>query len=330
LKKWYTIQHPEIFQGDLNKKAYYEGWYFKLVDAEFNNVISFIPTIALNKKEGTSHPFIQVFDGKNSKAYDFPYIMKDFKASSKSLDIRIGNNRFTKKGIYLDINHDEHRIKGTLNFSNLTEIPSSPFSPGIMGPFSFLPFLSTYHGIVSMNHQISGSLRFNERNIIFKKGSKGYIEKDWGKTFPSAWIWMQTNHFKKYNRSFMLSIAKVPFMNQNFLGFLSVLWDNGRFYKFTTYSGARVRLLKIGGKKVSIVLEDKNHLLFIKGNQGKSTLLKAPSRGVMKGDCYESLMSEISVKLFKKNGTHIGDILLSDMGINSGLEIMNPNILQTK
>ena len=27
------IWHPEIFQGSLRKKRYFEGWYFKLVDA---------------------------------------------------------------------------------------------------------------------------------------------------------------------------------------------------------------------------------------------------------------------------------------------------------
>jgi len=329
LKKWYQIQNPEIFQGTLTKKEYYEGWYFKLVDAESKNIISFIPTIALNKEEGTSHPFIQIFDGKNSNVFYVPYKMKDFKASSTQLNVKIGDNRFSKRKVHLDIDTEEYKIIGDLELSDLTELPSSFFSPGVMGPFSFIPFLSTYHGIVSMNHKIRGSLNFNERKIDFGKDSKGYIEKDWGKTFPSAWVWMQTNHFQKENRSFMLSIAKVPFMNQEFLGFLSVLWDNGNFYKFTTYSRARVRKLEISQKFVHIILEDKNYITSIKGNQGKSTLLKAPSRGIMNGDCFESLMSSISIKLFRKTRNNILKIIIDDIGVNAGLEIMNPNILQS-
>ncbi|MCK7537696.1 MAG: tocopherol cyclase family protein [Marinilabiliales bacterium] len=27
-------------------------------------------------------------------------------------------------------------------------------------------------------------------------GGRGYIEKDWGHSFPSAYVWMQSNHFQ--------------------------------------------------------------------------------------------------------------------------------------
>jgi hypothetical protein len=30
MNTWYKIQHPEVFQGTLNEKNYFEGWYFKI------------------------------------------------------------------------------------------------------------------------------------------------------------------------------------------------------------------------------------------------------------------------------------------------------------
>ena len=50
-------------------------------------------------------------------------------------------------------------------------------SPGIMGPYSFIPFMECYHGILSMNHKILGSLKYNDENISFN-GGKCYMEKD--------------------------------------------------------------------------------------------------------------------------------------------------------
>ena len=45
-----------------------------------------------------------------------------------------------------------------------------------MGPYSFIPFMECYHGILSMNHKILGSLKYNDENISFNEG-KGYMER---------------------------------------------------------------------------------------------------------------------------------------------------------
>ncbi len=47
-------------------------------------------------------------------------------------------------------------------------------------------------------------------------GGRGYIEKDWGTSFPSAWIWMQCNTFDTPDTSFMLSYARIPWMGSHF------------------------------------------------------------------------------------------------------------------
>ena len=45
----------------------------------------------------------------------------------------------------------------------------------------------------------SGSLEINGAEISFE-GGKGYIEKDWGRSMPSDWIWIQSNHFEDRRR----------------------------------------------------------------------------------------------------------------------------------
>ena len=43
--------------------------------------------------------------------------------------------------------------------------------------------MECYHGIVSMDHTVNGLIEINNEKIDFSEG-RGYIEKDWGRSFP--------------------------------------------------------------------------------------------------------------------------------------------------
>jgi len=63
--------------------------------------------------------------------------------------------------------------------------PKKPLAPGIVGWFSYVPFMETYHGVVRMNHEILGTLQIDGKPIVFDRG-KGYIEQEWDASFPSS------------------------------------------------------------------------------------------------------------------------------------------------
>ncbi len=320
---------PNVFQGSLKKKFYFEGWYNKIVDSSANHIYAIIPTIALNKKEKTSHAFIQYLDGINTSVEYIKYRLEDFEnLSNKKYEIQIGKNYFSLERIHIDIDQQNHKIKGDLEYLNPILWPKKFLQPGVMGWFSYVPFMETYHGIVSMNHEIRGTLTIDGEFINFDNG-KGYIEKDWGKSFPSAWVWTQSNHFSNPNLSFMFSIAKIPFLGMKFNGFLSALWYEGDFYKFATYTRAKIKSLDILPDILHVIVEDKKYTLdFEVAKKGiGSGLLKAPKVGVMSGHIAESINSKIRLKLFDKRK----DILIiDDLGVNAGLEIKDPEVLKPK
>lgn len=318
---------PNVFQGNLKKKFYFEGWYNKIVDSSANHIYAIIPTIALNKKEKTSHAFIQCLDGINATVKYFKYRLEDFEnLSNKKYEIQIGKNYFSLERIHIDIDQQTHKIQGDLEYLNPILWPKKFLQPGVMGWFSYMPFMETYHGMVSMNHEIRGALTIDGEIVNFDKG-KGYIEKDWGKSFPSAWIWTQSNHFSNPNLSFMFSIAKIPFLGMQFNGFLSALWHEGDFYKFATYTRAKFKSLDISPDNLHIIVEDKKYTLdFEVAKKGiGSGLLKAPKAGVMSGHIAESINSKIKLKLFdKKKDT----LIIDDLGLNAGLEIKDPEVFK--
>ena len=55
----------------------------------------------------------------------------------------------------------------------------------------------------------------------------------------------------------------MPFIGGAFTGFLAGLLHEGKLYRFTTYTGARLRSLEVDENEVSIVIEGKQRRLEI-------------------------------------------------------------------
>ena len=68
--------HPEVFQGNLKRNNYFEGWYLKHVSHDFRHVLSFIPGISLAKND--HHAFIQVLDGVSGQSWYTRYELSRF------------------------------------------------------------------------------------------------------------------------------------------------------------------------------------------------------------------------------------------------------------
>ena len=304
--------NPEQFQGWGKKKNYFEGWYFKLISADEKIAFAFIPGIAMDAA-GNQHAFIQVLDGKKQTTTYHKFPINEFIPEQKKFAITIANNHFSEKHLQLDL----PEIKGTLNFSGNVLWPKPWHSPGIMGPFAFVPFMECYHGIVSMDHIIQGELEIDGATVDFSNG-RGYMEKDWGRSFPSAYFWMQSNHFSEAGISLKCSVAKIPWLRSSFVGFIAGVWLKDRLIRFTTYNQSKLRKSFANEKEVEIVLENKNYLLEILAHRDGSTQLASPINGFMNGRIEESMTSSIAVMLTDKKNNKI---LLSDTGNNAGLEV---------
>jgi len=177
--------------------------------------------------------------------------------------------------------------------------------------------MECYHGLVSMNHDVSGKISIGNHEINFDNG-KGYTEKDWGKSFPSCWIWIQSNHFEKAKTSFFFSLAKIPWFGSHFNGFLCVLMTGDKIHKFTTYTGARIESVEIFSDKVSIRIEDKMHIVNITATHADFVILKAPVNGGMDRRISESMNAVVHVSLRDISN----NLLFEGAGANAGMDIV--------
>jgi len=310
----FKLYHPKIFQGNLNRTQYFEGWYFKQVSADFSHVLSIIPGIALSNDR---HAFIQVIDGITGHTFYLDYPLSEFSAGKKEFSIQIGGSHFSENGMELNIDRHGLQLSGNLTFRNPVDWPRHLWAPGIMGWYSFVPKMECYHGVVSLNHSIQGSLMYQDQFISFQ-GGRGYIEKDWGTSMPESWIWLHTNTFENPGTSVMLSVAKIPWRNNHFTGFIAFVLHAGKIYRFATYNHSRISSFYLEGQNLEITLENRNFSLRIKARQKIAGKLKAPVNGLMERYIKESVDSDVEITLLTRQGA----VIFAGPAVRSGLELV--------
>jgi tocopherol cyclase len=177
--------------------------------------------------------------------------------------------------------------------------------------------MECYHGVVSMNHTVNGILRMNNEEIDFENG-KGYIEKDWGTSFPEKYIWIQCNNFSSRKTSVFCSVANIPYMKKSFLGFICNILIEGKEYRFATYNNSTMHVESILNGKIILLLENKEATLRLEANIRETAELIAPKLGRMEKIIKEGLSGGTKFCLYDKQK----QIKFEDVGSMAGIEIV--------
>lgn len=319
---------PDAYHGDGWAAPFFEGWYFKLVDRARDRRIAIIPGVYRGVDPSESHAFIQVFDGTSREAHYIRYPLADFHASSTELAVRIGESRFSTRGLELAIETPELVARGAIDFGTLSPWPVRVAAPGIMGWYAWVPLMECYHGVVSLDHSLSGRLDISGRSMDFTDGY-GYIEKDWGRSFPTCWVWTQTNHLvdargtRIEGASLTASIAEIPWRSRTFPGFIVGLLFEGTLYRFATYNYARVTWLEVTDDEVIWRMRRGSLELDLTIKRAQPTTLPGPTIAGMKREVHETLDARVELVLRRRRGRSYEPLLRAE-GHAAGLEVQGP------
>ena len=197
------------FHGARRKHSYFEGWYLK--HQTDSTSISLIPAFHRDK-DGTPSASIQVISPDYQGCAWFS--ADQFQVNSETFDVQISENHFSESGIDLNLTIDSFSVRGHLSYGAFTRL-----NDHIMGPFQYLNFLQCNHGILSLFHSLEGLLEINGTAVDFSNGS-GYIEKDWGNSFPQSYLWTQGSWTFPSGSPvcIFLSIAHIPMPGFSFTG----------------------------------------------------------------------------------------------------------------
>lgn len=295
-----NIWHPENFHYHHlvgRGSGHFEGWYVKLVDGPGQQPCALIPGVFLGDD---AHSFIQVLDGRAGTAVYHRFPLEAFSAARDRFDVEIAGNRFWTGGVSLAIGADatsaRQPAEGTVTFGPWRPWPVTALSPGIMGPYSFVPFMECNHGILSLDHGLTGSLEIDGRRTDYS-GGRGYVEKDWGRSFPAGYVWAHSNHFDRAGVCLTAAVAIIPWLTGAFRGFIIGFLVDGELHRFTTYTGSVLERLDMTDTHLHLVIRNRTHRLEVDARKTDGATLYAPYEKQMIARVAETMTSEVDVRL---------------------------------
>ncbi len=289
--------------------AWFEGWYFK--HCVSGNVLSFIPGEA-EDASGRKSAFLQVISSVGSHFFRFPH--GDYHADPECCILRLGESFFSRSGIRISLHRDGMDIEGVVTYSKPQPIRRTLLCPTAMGPLAYLPLLECRHDVLSLSHELSGSLTVNGERVVFDGGT-GYLEKDAGRSFPEAWLWYQSCGFEHPGDSVMLAAAFVRLGAVRFPGLLCICRVAGEEHRLATYLGGRVTLLQKRNGRVFVEARQREYRLRLRVTPTAGQSLLAPTLGDMRRSIREYPSCDSRILLTKGNR-----VLLSDTGACAGFE----------
>lgn len=289
------------FHGIGKKYPYFEGWYLKHQNER--NMAAVIPAVFADAK-GKWVGSIQVITEQGSWYIEYP--IEQCHISRDKFCVRIGDNLFSENGISINIDQGELKAEGSIHYS-----PFTPPAKNIMGPFRFLPFMECSHGILSMGHRISGTLTVNGKLMDFTRG-EGYVESDYGSSFPRKYSWTQCCFQDGGRNSLMAAAAEIPLFGTRFIGCICNIYYRASEYRIATYKGAKITKCD----NESIVIRQGNLKLAVMKLGEYSYGLRAPVSGEMKRIIHESPVCRVRYCLWEK-GRLVFDVISSRASFES-------------
>jgi tocopherol cyclase len=322
------LYRPEYFQGRSGfrrRRGYFEGWYYKF--SSHDGTYAWIPGVSLGKDAGAEHAFVQTNNSITGHTGYEKFPLDEFIQDTHRFRISVGGNSFSMEELSINLPDST----ASLVFQDAARWPSSLLSPTSMGPYAFVPSMECYHGILILDAQASGTINGDTVE------GRLYVEKDWGRSFPEGWVWIQANRFDESHStgtdaddptsgvpSLTCSVARVPFRGTTFPGFIIGLYlpsFEPALLRFTPYNGAKIERVDTGENSAIITVIRKEWTLQIEAESVSEhePRLISPIDGRMEGTITESLDAHIDARL-----TRGGETVFSSSSTCGGLEIVNP------
>ncbi len=322
--------NPIRYRGPHGLDAYYERWYFKQTAwgplsgkaGRKERAIIFLPGVSY-APDG-NRAFIQTFDGASGASRCFLFPISEFSLRENPFEIRIGDNRFSLAGINLDLVDEQGHLGAAIQYGKATPPRRLPWSPGVLGLNAFSRRMGSHYEIASLDHSTEGFAWIKDDAavgppdpIIFN-GGRGYIAKSWGSAMPEARLWLQANDFDRTlgDGSFALSLARIKVGRLTVNGLVCLLLIDGKEYRFTSRTGARVDLLEFDGPAIHILLSDRSYKMEIQVRRFREGNLATQPNGELDSHVLVSADARTRILLKRRHGT--SDALIFDSSSPAG------------
>lgn len=295
-----------------NATKYFESWYMKHTVGD----ISFVFVISFNvDEESVSYASIQFITKDFSCTKKYP--LNVCHSNPEIFDIKIDNNKFSNRGIKVDIDFDGYGIKCDIKYGGFQKI-----KPYKLVDLNYLDKQKITKQILSIEHGISGYIDFDGTYRVINKGI-GTIQKDESSLFQKYYLWTHNNFYHQGQGSIMLSVFdKDKKQGQDFSTLCHIRYM-GNDYILSSFRGAKI----YKSEKYKTMIGQGKYLVIAELFDNESTFFDTFYRGQTLKKYEESIAVKIRYRFYinhRKIFDFIGSnssLIYGDFRNNVGLKI---------
>jgi hypothetical protein len=285
---------PNSIRGNFERNKYFEGWFQKIYSKEHNASFILIYGYATNNSDDT-FGFSQVLiPNQTPEIIYFP--KNEVSCNIEQHIFRMGNNLLTTELIRIDI----HGLRIDLNLKNTQPFRSFKNS---MGYTYFIPHLPCYHSVLTKIQNVSGEIQHN--GVRYNLNNEmGYLEKNWGTTFPESYFWVHAIDPNNPAISLLFSRAKIVWLGKTYIKHVGYLCFDGQQIELRELKNFSVCNSNIGPENRIIQIRSASAQLDLALEYGREVLFKGPKDGALSRVIRHQTDASIKVSLTYENRSH--------------------------
>lgn len=283
---------PSYLQGHPNKNKYFEGWFQKIYSKEHNTTFVLIYGFATGHSADKTG-FIQ-YHIPNKMPKLLTFHKNEIQCSSNNHHVQFGDNVLSSK--VLKLKTEELELDLQLHQNSFFNKKSNS-----MGNYYLIPNLPCYHAVVSEFQSFSGVIKsLNEEFKI--TNANGYLEKNWGKSFPNSYIWLHAFDINNPENQLLFSQANIKWMGKMFEKYVGYINLNNKYTDLRKLNNCRISKYYSLKNVFCIFIQNKDIHIEIVITLGNKLTFVGPIKGVLNRTIEH--YNDVSIVLTTLHGSH--------------------------
>ena len=281
------IYKPTSLQGNFDRDNYFEGWFQKIYSAQHRASFIIIYGYA-TRNAFDKFGFIQLLIP--NRAPEIVYFAKDeISCDPRHHIVRMGKNTLSTNNIEIRTANMDIRLNLINNH------PIRTFK-NTMGYNYYVPSLPCYHSVLNTRHRVTGEIQYEKVEYTLHSET-GYLEKNWGRSFPERYFWMHAVDPMDAEVSLLFSQAEIKWLGRKFIKHVGHLHFEENKIDLRALQNCSISMAPLRKDHLSIYMRSKTLQLEIDIAIGQGVLFKGPNQGSLSKDILHHTDALIDVRL---------------------------------
>jgi len=282
---------PNSIRGTFERNKFFEGWFQKVYSKAHKASFILIYGYATHNSDN-EFGFLQILiPNQTPEIVYFP--KNQVSCDIKKHQFRMGKNLLTSELIRIDING----ISIELNLKN--KQPFRTFKNS-MGYTYFIPNLPCYHSVLNTAQSVSGEIK-HQGQCYTLDHEMGYLEKNWGTTFPESYFWVHAVDPNNPAISLLFSRAKIVWLGKTYIKHVGYLCYDGQQIELRELKNCAVSNSNISPENRIIQIRSASAQLDLALGYGREVQFKGPKDGALSRMIHHQADAKVEVSLTYEN-----------------------------